>query len=58
MLSSGLNDVNRVARVLVHVDNWLTRPMKERKSDRFAGMGYLVMASVIAGSILYPLDES
>jgi len=42
----------------VLVDSWLTRPMNKHRSDLFVGVGYLVIASVMNGSTLYPLDDS
>jgi len=58
VLSRGLNGVSNDAMVWVLVDSWFTRPIKDRKSDLLVGVGYLVVASVMDGSTLYPLDDS
>ena len=58
VLNRDLNGVSNDARVWVLVDCWFTRLVKDRKSDLLVGVAYLVIASVMDGSILYPLDDS
>ena len=38
-------------------ESWFTRPIKERRSVQLEGVGKSAIASVIEGSIRYPLDE-
>ena len=38
---------NRLVRVAVLAESWFARPKKARRSLRFAGVGKLVIASVI-----------
>ena len=46
-----------MVKMLLLVDscNWLTNPMNKRS---LVDVGYLVIASVIEASILYPSEES
>lgn len=54
VLRSGRNGASKVAMVGVLADSWFTRPMKDRRSVRLAGVGNSVIARVIDGSIWYP----
>ena len=54
MLSSGRRGANSGAMVSVQAESWLTNPKNDRRSVRLVGVGNCSIASVIAGSVLYP----
>ena len=54
MLSSGRRGANSGSMVSVQAESWLTNPKNERRSVRLVGVGNCSIASVIAGSVLYP----
>ena len=59
VLSSKWNGASSVPTVyLVHVDNWLTKPMEDCRLMQLVGVGYLEIASVINWLIWYPSAES
>ena len=57
VLRSGCNGASKVAMVGVFADSWFIRPMKDRRSVRFAGVGNSVIAWVIDRSIWYPFGD-
>ena len=54
LLSKGQNVKRNWAVALVLDESWFTGPIKERSSVREEGVGKLVIALVMAGSIWYP----
>ena len=54
VLSNGCRGVSNNAIELLHVESWFAKPKKERRSEQLAGVGKLLMASVMDESTWYP----
>ena len=58
MLSKRRSGVSSVEMAFVLVESWLTKPKKDLRSVRFAGVGNFEMALIIVWSISYPVADS